>query len=904
MSYVVPIHHASGVRHAIKLNFLEPGIDTLVVAKANRLLIYEQGPEGLTLLYTKTVYGYITILESIRPSSSRTDHLFVGTDRYQYFTCSWNPHLKQLHTEQSYVDLADKVLRDSRENDRCHIDPTRRFMTLELYDGVVSILPFVQPSNKRQTRDHGSTPPVGSLGEPVQVRIEELLTRSSAFMDAEPGSKDKPQLAILWEDNSENPQLKLRQLTHLPTGDQPTAELETVAELSGDQLDKGVSHLIPVSAPYYGFLILGDHAIRYVDRELSHVVTQDLADDATIWTCWTKIDDTRWLLADDYGKLFFLMIEVGDSEVIGWRLDPVGVASKASTLVYLDDGYVFVGSHSGDSQVVHIEEEGIRIVQTLDNIAPILDFTIMDLGRGAGAGHPSEFSSGQARIVAASGAWQDGSIRSVRSGVGLELLGTIGQLSHITDLWALSSTGTTQTHDTLVASFVNETRVFAFDSEAAVEELDDFHHLDLSQPTLLAANLSDRKLAQVVESGVRIIDLDSGMQTLDWRPTDATSKLTAAASNSVHLLVVEGGHTLHVFHATDSDSKPSISKTFPSDSQISGIAIPESSSNICIVLFWQSASVAILDLHSLESTFLQTLGTPGTDIPRSVLVANVLPDAAPTLFIAMADGTVLTYSLDLANHSLSNMSRVILGTEPVFFKELPRHQGPNSNLSHVFASCEQPSLIYSSEGRIVFSAVNAESASRVCYFDTESYPDAVAVATPSELQLASIGTKTATQLQTLPIRETVRCLTYEPDAKIFAMGCIRRIMESGVEELLSSVKIADEVSFKELDSVELKDGELVQCILSVGSLDDTESPHRPNFVVGTSYLAKDDNGEEVSKGRIIVYEVNREKKLKKVTELVVKGVVSSLAMCEGKLVAGLLKTVLTLTLLMYHCADT
>ena len=44
-------------------------------------------------------------------------------------------------------------------------------------------------------------------------------------------------------------------------------------------------------------------------------------------------------------------------------------------------------------------------------------------------------------------------------------------------------------------------------------------------------------------------------------------------------------------------------------------------------------------------------------------------------------------------------------------------------------------------------------------------------------------------------------------------------------------------------------------------------------------------------GRIIVFEVNKDKKLKRLTELGVKGACRSLAMCEGKLVAGLVKTV-------------
>jgi DNA damage-binding protein 1 len=863
--------------------------------KANRLEIYEQGPEGLSLLYTRTVYGYITILERFRPAASKTDHLFVGTDRYQYFTCSWKAETKQLQTEQSYVDLADKVLRDSKELDRCRIDPTRRYMTLELYDGVITVLPFAPPSNKRVKRETASNTQTGTLGEPVQVRIEELLTRSSAFLDSDPDSKDNPKLAILWEDNLETPQLKLRELKYYPGGEQATADLETVAELKGDQLDKGVSHLIPVPAPYSGFLILGDHAIRYVDRDLTNVITQPLDDNATIWTCWTQIDDQRWLLADDFGRLFFLMIEIGDFEVSSWRLDPVGTASKAACLVYLDEGFVFVGSHSGDSQVVHIEEEGVRVVQSFANIAPILDFTIMDLGRGAEGGQAAaEFSSGQARIVTASGAWQDGSIRSVRSGVGLEELGTIGELPLITDLWGLSSTGHSNIHDTLLVSFATETRIFRFDSEAAVEEVDDFHHLDFSQPTLFAANLPDQRLVQVCDNGLRATDLDSGMSILEWKPPDAAAKITAACSNSVHLIVVEGGHTLHVFHLASSESNPTVSKTFPLDSQISSVTVPETQSNVCVVSFWQTASIAVLDLHSLDTLQTQSLGVSGSDIPRSVLVANVLPDALPTLFVAMADGTVLTTAFDPVKHTLTNMTRILLGTEPVFFKRLPKDVDSGSSLlSNVFASCEQPSLIYSSEGRIIYSAVNADGESRVCSFHSEAYPGAIAIASPTELKVALIGKERTTQLQTLEVGETVRCLTYQPTAQMFAMGCIRRIMESGVEALLSSVKIADEVTFRELDSVELQDQELVECIVTTGAFETEDGrSHGELFVVGTSLLEEGDAGEDVMKGRILVYEATREKKLEQVTQIKVKGACRSLAMCDGKIVAGLVKTVI------------
>ncbi|RMZ90486.1 hypothetical protein DV736_g2266, partial [Chaetothyriales sp. CBS 134916] len=846
MSYIVPVHRPSGVRHALKLHFLSPAHDTLVVAKANRL-------------------------ERLQPAASATDHLFVGTDRYQYFTCSWDAAARQIKTEQSYVDQADKVLRSSRDMDRAHVDPTRRFMTLELYDGIVT---------------------TGTLGEPAQVRIEELLVRSSAFVQTEPNSTAPPRLAMLWEDNHDDPQLKVRELRYSAAADQPSASLRTVAELRKN-LDPGVSHVIPVAAPYGGFLLLGEASIAYADSDLKRYFSHDLEDQSTLWTCWTQVDDLRYLLADDYGSLYFIMIETDFQGVVSWRLDRLGTVPRASCLVYLDAGCVFVGSFSGDSQLVRIVEAGVDVLQTLANIAPILDLAIMDLGRGTDGVAASDFSTGQARIVAACGAWQDGSIRGVRSGVSIDEIAFLTELPNITDLWALNTGGAPAgQHDTIVLAFVDETKVLRLEDDSTLEELDQFNDFDLTEPTLLAANVADLKAVQVSETGVRVVDLELKMLLMEWQPSDQGAKITAAASSSVHLLVVEAGHSLHLFRTDTNDAKPAISKTFSLDSQISSVTVPESQAKVCVVSFWQTASVAVLDLHSLETVFSQSVGVPGADIPRSVLVANILPDSPPTLFVAMLDGTVLTFAFDLSKLTLSNMARILLGSEPVFFKLLPRDRDGQSGLCNVFASCEQPSLIYSAEGRIVYSAVSYDKVSRVCYFNSASYADAIAIATPTELTLANIGTERATQLQTLALHQTVRCVAYDASAKLFEMGCIRRQLEDGNEMLCSSVKIADEVTFKELDSVDLEPAELVECIVPTGRFETEDDTMSDMFVVGTSILHADDepSGQD-SRGRIIVFEVNPERKIKQVTEARIKGACRSLAMCDGKIVAGVVKAV-------------
>lgn len=849
------------------------------------------------------------MLEAIRPATSQTAHLFVGTDRYQYFTCSWNAEAKQLNTEQSYVDQADRTLRDTRENDRVHIDPTRRFMTLELHDGIVTVVPLVQPSSKKMRRDPSATTSnvPGTLGEPVSVRVEEISTRASAFLDADEDSKENPQIGLLWEDNQEDPQLKVLELQYTTTGEQPAAELVTVAELrQADRLDRGVSHLIPVSLPYGGFLVLGERSIAYSDSELQNFNAQSLGDEATVWSCWTKVDDLRWLLADEYGNLYFLMLVVENSSAVKkWKLDKLdhgSQTSKATCLVYLDEGFVFVGSHSGDSQVVQIREYGVEIVQTFSNIAPIIDLQLMDLGRGAEAAvQAGDFSTGQARLVACSNAWQDGTIRSVRSGVGMEEIGEVGEIPLIEDMWALSTKGQDGQQDVLIASFATETRIFKFDTEEGIEEVSDFYNLEFAEPTLLAANLPDHKLLQVHDSGLHISDLESGMNIFQWKPSDGAAKITGASANGAHVIVVENGRTIHVFHSSGQRDSPTASKTFEAGAQVSSVTIPQSQSNVCIISFWQTASVALLDLHSLETISTQSLGEPGVDVPRSVLLAQILPDTSPTLFISMADGTVITFSFSTSSLSLSGMSRILLGSEPVFLKALPRTTERGQDLVNVFASCEQPSLIYASEGRIIYSAINSDQAARVCPFDSAAYPGAIAVASPTDLKLAIIDTTRTAQIQTLPIGETVRCIAYQPKLKLFGMCTVGRVLEQDDEQprelLRSSVKLADEVAFKEIDSFELGENELVECITTFEQapkagadidMDDEDCI----FVVGTSIAPDSGAVSQEDHGRILAFSVNsRRQKLNLITEKRVKGACRSVAVADGMIFVGLVKVV-------------
>lgn len=637
-----------------------------------------------------------------------------------------------------------------------------------------------------------------------------------------------------------------------------------------------------------GVLVLAETTITYINDTYNERLFQHLPE-PTIFVTWEQIDSRRWLLADEYGKLYLLMLMIEDDKTIsGWTSDVLGETSRASALVYLDGGYVFVGSHQGDSQVFKIQGKSLSLVQTISNIAPILDFTVMDMGSRAGEGQTSEYSSGQARIVTGSGAFQDGSLRSVRSGVGLEELGILGEMDHITNLFPLRLNSNTARTDVLVVSFVDETRVFEFSPEGEVEEVDEYKGLTLSEGTLLSSNLPQARLLQITSSSVRLLDLENGMLVSEWCSPEGQA-ITIASANDRHAALSIGGIEAVILSLAE-DLRVLSRKGFNAQSQVACLTIPSMSSEICIIGFWQTATVAILKLDTLEAIETVTVGDKAGAVPRSVLLTQILPERPPTLFIGMADGNVVTFSLDTNKYTLFAKKSIVLGTQHANFKALPRGNG----LYNVFATCEHPSLIYASEGRIVYSAVTAEKATCICHFDSEAYPGAIAIATPEDLKIALVDTERTTHVQTLAVHETVRRVAYSTKLKAFGLGTIRRTVQDDVEVIHSHFKLADEVLFKELDSYELKEDELVESVIRA-DLDEGHGKMIETFVVGTAYL--DDDRTDAIRGRIIVFEVTPERTLRVVTELAVKGACRALGVVAGNIVAALIKTVNTTPLL-------
>ncbi|KAF7544227.1 hypothetical protein G7046_g9827 [Stylonectria norvegica] len=915
MAYVAPIHKATSIRHALRARLLDPDIEDLIVAKTNRLEVWRINEEGMACLHTKIVHGTITMLARLQPKGSKTDFLFIGTDRLQYFNVAWDPDTNQLETIDRVIeDQSEPYMRHSQSQNKCLVDPTGRFLAMHLWEGVLNV--FRLPTRK------GASSRLEILD---QVRLTELWMKASTFIHSRTGH---PRIAFLYKTqlDKEEARVAIYRLTKDDKGGEvakfnPHKDRELDIVIS----DPYASMLIPIpideekryhvrnaegaKAHLGGLLVVGETLLTYFDS-LNYTSVSSALDSPKIFVAWAEYNGTTYLLADDYGRLDLLeietAIELSGVVVTGmkvssmWSENSIAITSRASSLVYMGNDILFVASHHGDSQLyqINIEAGTMILMKTLSNNAPILDFSIMDMGNREGdtqAGNA--FSSGQSRIVAGCGAYRDGSLRSIRSGVGLEDRGILDNLHGTRGLFTISSYGSKKV-DTVVISFTTETRILSFDTEGDIEEVYSFQGMLLDKETLLAANLPNGQLLQVTPTSAVLLDPESGIALSTWNVPAGKTITTASANGKWALLSVDGTTlvSLDLLNslASQTQEAPRDSASGQVD-QISCVHAARDPPDLGVVGWWSSGRISLIDMASLQPLHEESMRQTNDSaaVPRDIALVQLHPDeaAGPTLLIAMEDGNVVTFNVSLKGFAVSGRKSVTLGSSPARLHILPDDDG----ICTVFATTEHASLIYSSEGRIIYSATTADDATFVAPFDSHGFPDSIVLSTEEHVRICHVDKERLTHVKTLPVQETVRRLAYSPGLKAFGLGCIKKELINNEEVVTSAFKLVDEIIFKELGKPFILNAssalEMIECVIRA-ELPDASGSIAERFIVGTSFIT---NGEitdpEETGGRILVLGVDDDRQIYQIVSHKLNGPCRCLGMVDNYIVAGLSKTV-------------
>ncbi|KAG6039379.1 hypothetical protein E4U41_002742 [Claviceps citrina] len=854
------------------------------------------------------------MLQRLQPKDSDTDLLFIGTDHLQYFNVAWNAETNQLDTvEHTIEDIAERYMRHSQSQNKCLVDPTGKFMAMHLWEGVLNV--FRLPTRK------GITTKLVALD---QVRLTELWMKASTFLHSRTGH---PRIAFLYKSqlDEEEARVAVYRLTTDDWGGE-VAKFDPHKERELDQVipDPYASMLIPVpvkeekryhvrntegaKAHLGGLLVVGETLLTYFDSLTYSSVSSTLSE-PKIYVAWAEYDGTNYFLADDYGRLDLLTIETaaeatGDV-VTSMTVTPLKfhkstqVTSRASSLVYMGDNMLFLASHHGDSQLLYIDisTHSMSLVKSLSNNAPILDFAVMDMGNREGDTQcGNAFASGQTRIVAGCGAYHTGSLRTIRSGVGIEDKGILDDIQDTNGLFTLKSHGSNHT-DTLVVSSVGDTRVFSFDPDGGIEEVYEFQGITFDKETLLAANLPGGYLLQIMPQRVVLLDAESGVAVNTWDCPDERVITAASANSKWVLLAIDGSMLVSLDlqnHLAANSREPTDDSTMDLADQISCLHAARDCPDIGVIGWWASGTISLVELATLRPLHGESLRDTedSSSVPRDIALVQLHPSevSGPNLVVALEDGNLVTFNVSPVGYHLSARKNVTLGRSPARLHILPQTDGTNN----VFVSSEHASLIYSAEGRIVYSATTADDATYVASFDSQAFPDSIVLSTDKHVRLCHIDRERLTHVKSLTLGETVRRVAYSPTLKAFGIGCIKKELIHNTEVITSSFRLVDEIILQELGKPFILNGstslEVVEAVIRA-ELPDSTGNLAERFIVGTSFVVDNDDEEDSNaRGRILVLGVDEDRHVYQIVSHSVKGSCRCLGILGEHIVAGLSKT--------------
>ncbi|KAK3726388.1 hypothetical protein QZH41_016253 [Actinostola sp. cb2023] len=305
-------------------------------------------------------------------------------------------------------------------------------------------------------------------------------------------------------------------------------------------------------------------------------------------------------------------------------------------------------------------------------------------------------------------------------------------------------------------------------------------------------------------------------------------------------------------------------------------------------------------------------------IPRSILKTSF--EGIHYLLCALGDGTLFYFTLDQVTGALTERKKVTLGTQPTILRTFKSLSTVN-----VFACSDRPTVIYSSNHKLVFSNVNLKEVNYMCPLNSQGYPDSLALANEGALTIGTIDEIQKLHIRTVPLGESPRRIAYQEATQTFGLISLRiEVLVPGRERTIplhpsasttannitssvstssaagssssghsvadgitfgdevevSSLLIVDQHTFEVTHSHQLQDNECATSLMSCTLSDD------PNtyYCVGTAYVFPEE--PEPKSGRLLLFQLT-EGKLIQVAEKELKGAVYSLVEFNGKVLAGI-----------------
>lgn len=498
----------------------------LIICKSSLIEIYKVTAEGLKFLTQVSLWGVVENMCTTRLPHDTKDAILITTTKYDIMVLAC-----ELDASSGTIELKTKArggFKDTIPRGSCTsmltvVDPEHQLIAIKCYDGILKLL---------DTRETKSELKLETL------RMNDLNVIDITFVQG----LSQAALAVVSKEPTNKLILKIY-------------EVETNAKELGNIMVKKDIHdnqafLIAVPKPYAGVIVVGSQAIMYVNGKSNdggnnssssggsnvHKSPSFLSKGEITNYAMIDTNGQRFLLSNTIGQLYLMVLIADESSfvprIVDLRFEYLGETSIAHTITYIDNGHVFVGSKLGDSQLIKLTDQPneagsfVTVLETYTNLGPILDMLVVDIQK-----------QGQGQLITCSGASKNGSLRIIRSGIGIQEMANI-ELPGVKSIWPLRiNTLKDGVDDHLVLSYFNYSKIFSFLGEEFDDiELDGF---DLNSQTITCVNAHHSQVVQVTVHSVRLIKIK---ENADNNNSCALSDEWQAPSGEMFSVAVANSH--------------------------------------------------------------------------------------------------------------------------------------------------------------------------------------------------------------------------------------------------------------------------------------------------------------------------------------------------------------------------
>lgn len=888
-NYVVTAHRATAVSQCLTGNLLNSEDLYLITAKLTIIEISKVTSDGLKPVLENGIYGRIEKLKLFRPPGYNKDLLLLLTQKHHVAILECvegsQPDSLELITRRS-GNIADLASRPAEKGNIVIVDPKCKVIGLRLHDGLFKVIPLSEKNKSDEI-------------EAFNIRMEENSVEDIAFLHG----FQNPTIAFIYKEQMGN--------SHLKTYEISVKEKEFMkGPWHKDAIANEASTIIPVPLPYGGAIVIAIESIIYINGDTEIVIAPSLIKQFPIH-CYARIDKNgqRHLLGDTAGRLFCLSLVASEYrpsdnmvQVENMRIELLGETSIMECMTYLDNAVVFIGSKLGDSQLIKMlpepDKEGssILVCETFTNLGPILDMCLVDLEK-----------QGQGQLVTCSGHYKDGSLRIIRNGIGINERSFM-DLPDIKGVWSLKI-GKNQVRDNyLLLTFVEDSYLWLCEDDGGFDNIAEEDGFDREKRTALCANVAYEQIIQVTRQSIRLISAVTKELIDKWNLPSENG--IHKCHNNNNFLACADGDKLYYFEIKP--GKLSLLKESKLEAQIACLDITPlvPGRSLLSVGFWFNMNLVIYSLPDIEELYREELSSDV--IPRSIITAKFEDNYY--LLCALGDGSVYYFNIDPLTGRLSNCKKVTLGTYETTLKPFK-----SQSTTSIFACSDRPTVIYSSNNKLVFSNVNLKEVNHISSLDTTFYSDSLALVSDTDIVFGTIDEIQKLHIRTVPLHESPIKIAHQQSTRTFGLLTMRKdyqdahvyrpmrqsastrahskssalsmvtssarppcITNSEASEIeTSSFLIIDQHTFEVLHAHQFMPSESALSILSthLGEGDDEY------FVVGTAFVNNDE--PEPKQGRLVVYKWAPDSSLQQVAELSVKGCPYSLCDYDRKFLAGI-----------------